>query len=333
MKEIKVKSLKPYSVLIDRGIMEKTSQLCADLLDGKKVAVITDDVVDGLYFEKINIKNAYKFVFPNGEESKNVNTLSDILEFLAENNFTRSDIIVALGGGVVGDIAGFAAAVYMRGIDYIQIPTTLLAMVDSSVGGKCAADLKAGKNLAGAFHQPKRVICDVNALQTLPSDMYKAGMAEVIKYAALAKIDLTRDILDVVGDCVAVKADIVNEDEFDTGRRQLLNFGHTVAHGIEALSDYTVPHGFAVAGGMGIIARACVKHGFCTQQTADEIISLLDKNGLPTNTDFSYKDIAAIAMRDKKAKGQTLTLVLVREMGECFLYNIDKKDFADFISV
>lgn len=333
MKEVKVTASDPYSVLIGKGIMKDTTTLCGDLLQGRKTAVITDDTVDTLYFEKLGLTNSPKFVFPHGEESKNMDTLSEILEFLAENNFTRSDILIALGGGVVGDITGFAAGVYMRGIDYIQVPTTLLAMVDSSVGGKCAVDLKAGKNLAGVFHQPKRVICDVEALKTLPCEMYTAGMAEVIKYAVLANIDLDSDIEDLVCDCVQVKADIVNEDEFDVGTRQLLNLGHTSAHGIEALSLYKIPHGYAVASGMGIIARASAKHGFCSYETSDRIIKMLEDSHLPSDTDYSYEDIASVALRDKKAKGDKLTLVLVQDIGKCILHEINKKDFADFISV
>lgn len=333
MKEVKVTASNPYSVLIGSGIMKDLKALCRDIISGKKLAVITDDTVDGLYFEKLALDGALKFVFPHGEESKNMNTLSDILEFLAENNFTRSDVLIALGGGVVGDITGFAAAVYMRGINYIQVPTTLLAMVDSSVGGKCAVDLHHGKNLAGAFHQPKRVICDTSALETLPDEMYKAGMAEVIKYGVLAGIDLNSDIETLVYDCVSVKAEIVKADEFDNGTRQLLNLGHTPAHGIEALSSYTVPHGYAVASGMGIIARASVKNGFCSKETAEKVIRILEENGLPTDTEYTYEEIAKVAMRDKKAKGDKLTLVLIEKYGSCILHEIEKKDFADFISV
>lgn len=333
MKEVKVTASNPYSVLIGAGIMKDFKALCSDIISDKKLAVITDDTVDELYFDKLGLNGALKFVFPHGEESKNMNTLSDILEFLADNNFTRSDVLIALGGGVVGDITGFAAAVYMRGINYIQVPTTLLAMVDSSVGGKCAVDLHHGKNLAGAFHQPKRVICDTSALQTLPDEMYKAGMAEVIKYGVLSGINLDSDIETLVFDCVSVKADIVRADEFDNGARQLLNLGHTPAHGIEALSSYTVPHGFAVAAGMGMIARASVKNGFCSNETADKVIGILKENGLPCDTEYNYEKIAEVAMRDKKAKGDKLTLVLIEKYGKCILHEINKKDFADFISV
>ena len=333
MKEVKVTASNPYSVLIGAGIMKDFKALCGDIISGKKLAVITDDTVDGLYFEKLGLDGALKFVFPHGEESKNMNTLSEILEFLADNNFTRSDVLIALGGGVVGDITGFAAAVYMRGINYIQVPTTLLAMVDSSVGGKCAVDLQHGKNLAGSFHQPKRVICDTSALQTLPDEMYKAGMAEVIKYGVLSGINLDSDIETLVFDCVSVKADIVRSDEFDNGTRQLLNLGHTPAHGIEALTSYTVPHGFAVAAGMGMIARASVKNGFCSKETADKVIGILEENGLPCDTEYDYEKIAEVAMRDKKAKGDKLTLVLIEKYGKCILHEINKKDFAEFISV
>ncbi len=333
MKEVKVTASNPYSVLIGSGIMKDFKALCRDIISDKKLAVITDDTVDGLYFDTLGLDGALKFVFHHGEESKNMNTLSEILEFLAENNFTRSDVLIALGGGVVGDITGFAAAVYMRGINYIQVPTTLLAMVDSSVGGKCAVDLHHGKNLAGTFHQPKRVICDTDALATLPDEMHKAGMAEVIKYGVLSGINLDSDIETLVFDCVSVKADIVKADEFDNGTRQLLNLGHTPAHGIEALSLYTVPHGFAVASGMGIIARASLKNGFCSEDTANKVIRILEENGLPADTEYSYKDISEVAMRDKKAKGDKLTLVLIENYGKCILHEINKKDFADFISV
>ena len=241
MKTVEVDAAVRYNVVIDKGILPKSGDMIKEVTSAERVAVITDDTVDKLYSDVVmkSLSDAgfetFKFVFPHGEKSKNISTFSSILEFLAEIGLTRTDALVALGGGVVGDVAGFAAASYLRGIDFIQIPTTLLACVDSSVGGKTAIDLKAGKNLAGAFYQPKLVIADFETLSTLTDGIFADGMAEVIKYGVIfdkAFFEFLRDneakdnLEYVITRCVELKRDIVNADEKEKGVRALLNFGH-----------------------------------------------------------------------------------------------------------
>ena len=236
-KKIRVKASSEYDVIIGHDLIKRAGDLIEGVIKPCKIAVITDDVVSALYFE--TLKNSLtqkgfvviKYAFAHGEESKNLQTYGEILNFLAENQLTRTDAVVALGGGVVGDISGFVASTYLRGIKYIQIPTTLLAQIDSSVGGKTAIDLSCGKNLVGAFCQPQLVICDVNALSTLPKDIFICGMGETAKYALLDKkiFDLLSgeyDILDLVYLCVDYKRKVVEKDEFECGERKLLNLGH-----------------------------------------------------------------------------------------------------------
>ena len=252
MKRIRVHASREYDVLIENGLFASLGALAKDVLKGKKVCIVSDTNVAPLYLDAA-VKSleesgfcAESFVFPAGEDSKNGRTYLSLLNFLAEIKLTRADALIALGGGVVGDLTGFAAATFLRGIDLIQIPTTLLSCVDSSVGGKTAIDLPAGKNLAGAFYQPKLVICDPEMLKTLPGSIFSDGCAEVIKYGLidsaslmekLANIHARKNLEEVICECVDMKRDIVESDEFDTGRRQLLNLGHTFAHSIEALSN------------------------------------------------------------------------------------------------
>ncbi len=217
-------------------------------------------------------------MFPHGEMSKNLSNLGEILRHAADEGLTRSDCIAALGGGVTGDMAGFAAAVYLRGIKYVSVPTSILAMVDSSVGGKTAVDIPEGKNLVGAFHEPSLVLSDTALLSTLPEDFVSDGMAEVIKYGVLGNTalfsllenstSLSDDIDDIVAECVKDKRDVVSRDFRDKGERQKLNLGHTFGHGIEALSGYTVSHGHAVASGMYFIMNCAVKRGLCPGKRA-----------------------------------------------------------------
>ena len=278
MKSVKISVSKEYEVLIGHGLINDCGELCRGVLaESVKAAVISDDNVAPLYLERVKaaLEKAgfavVSFVFPHGESSKNGGTYLEILNFLAENQITRTDALIALGGGVVGDITGFAAATYLRGIRFVQIPTSLLAMVDSSVGGKTAIDLPAGKNLAGAFCQPELVICDLDTLDTLSDAFFTDGCAEVIKYGILKDEALFAHLEEkaqgfdreyVISRCVELKRDYVTEDEFDTGLRMMLNLGHTVGHAIEKLSAYSVPHGSAVAMGMAIIARACAARGY-----------------------------------------------------------------------
>lgn len=347
MKTVEVKTGRPYDIIIDSGILPKSGELISAVTNAETIAVITDDIVDGIYAHTVinsletSGYKVKKFVFKNGESSKNIFVFSQILEFLAENHLTRSDCIVALGGGVVGDMAGFCAASYLRGIDFVQIPTTLLACVDSSVGGKTAIDLKAGKNLAGAFYQPRLVICDYSSLSTLSDKIFSDGMAEVIKYGAIfdeSFIDFlnnnnARENLEyVIEKCVCFKRDVVNVDETDKGVRGLLNFGHTVGHAIEKCSHFEVAHGSAVAIGMVIASRAAYKTGITKCDITDRLITVLSKYNLPVTTDFSAKQLYDVTLSDKKRDAQNISLVIPQQAGKCVLYKTDIENLFNFIS-
>ena len=254
-----------------------------------------------------------------------------MLEFFAEQRLTRKDAIIALGGGVTGDMAGFAAGCYLRGVRYVQIPTTLLAAVDSSVGGKTAVDLAAGKNLAGLFHQPTLVICDTDTFETLSPDEFANGSAEAIKtgildddtlFSLFETGDVHQDISSIVEQCVSYKARIVEADETETGERKLLNLGHTAGHAIERCSDFTMPHGHAVAIGLCIIARAAERLGWAKEPIARRIETALARNGLPTRTEFSPEALAEAALSDKKRAGGNITLVIPKKIGDCALMEL-----------
>ena len=346
MKKITVNSSTKYDVLIGKDLLKDAGELCAKVIKPCKACIVTDDTVAGLYLGVVesSLKKAgfdtLNFVFPHGEASKSTTTLIELLEFLASNELTRSDCLIALGGGVVGDLCGFAAAVYLRGIKFIQIPTTLLAAVDSSVGGKTAVDLKAGKNLAGAFHQPARVICDYTTLDTLPPETFADGCAEVIKYGAICdrsffdvfEDGIRKNIEEVIARCVTIKRDIVEEDEFDNGKRQLLNLGHTVGHAIELLSDFGITHGSAVAIGMMIVTRAAVNSEMCSKEDLDMLRDALVNADLPTECTFNAKDLSIVALGDKKRSGDTITLVVPYALGDSRLLKIPVSELCDFVS-
>jgi 3-dehydroquinate synthase len=346
MKTVEVDAAVRYNIVIDKGILPKSGDMIKEVTSAERVAVITDDTVDKLYSAVVmkSLSDAgfetFKFVFPHGEKSKNISTFSSILEFLADSGLTRTDALVALGGGVVGDVAGFAAASYLRGIDFIQIPTTLLACVDSSVGGKTAIDLKAGKNLAGAFYQPKLVIADFETLSTLTDGIFADGMAEVIKYGVIfdkAFFEFLRDneakdnLEYVITRCVELKRDIVNADEKEKGVRALLNFGHTVGHAIEKCSGYKIPHGSAVAVGMVIISRAAYKCSFCDENCTDIIASLNKKYSLPVSTDFSASELSSAAMADKKRAGDKIKLIIPEALGNCVIKSVPTSELEKII--
>ena len=344
MERIKVSASREYDVIIDGGILRDAGKYIESALGGHpRLAIITDDRVDSLHGEALEAALSdfewVKFVFKNGEASKNIKIYGEILEFLAENDITRTDAIVAFGGGVVGDMAGFAASTFLRGIRFVQIPTTLLAMVDSSVGGKTAIDLSAGKNLCGTFWQPSLVLCDPYLLRTLEDETFSDGMAEVIKYGVIRDRSLFDTLLEknvkedpaaVIARCVAIKRDIVNEDERDTGVRALLNFGHTAAHGIEKLSDYKITHGRAVGAGMVIAARGASALGLCDQRVTDDIIKALKLYGLTDKCDFSAEGLASVSLSDKKRDGGSITLVLPEKVGCCILKRIPIEELCSF---
>lgn len=337
MRSVTVKTSATYEVLIGSGLLQKAGEAVKKVISPCKAAIVTDSTVVHLYEETIRKSlteagfSVCTFVFPAGEASKNIHTLSHLLEFLAKEEMTRTDMIVALGGGVTGDLAGFGAAVYLRGIPFVQIPTTFLAAIDSSVGGKTAVDLEAGKNLAGAFYQPKLVLCDTDVLQTLPEVVFADGIAEALKYGVLGdaalfeKIaggDFRQDLEEIIETCVSMKRDVVEEDEFDTGKRQLLNLGHTFGHAIEQKSHFQMTHGHAVAIGMHLIAKAAEAKGIAEKGTAAAIAKALEQNQLPKETEFSPAEVAEGTLRDKKRRGGTIRFVFPKKIGACEIVKI-----------
>ena len=348
MREVTVSASIEYAVHIGSGLLPQIGNFATAKTKHKKVAVISDSNVWPLYGNTVenSLSDAglvvCHFVFPAGEASKCGSTYLQIVNFLAQEQLTRDDLLIALGGGVVGDITGFTAATFLRGIAYIQIPTTLLSMVDSSVGGKTAIDLPAGKNLAGAFYQPRLVLCDTDALKTLPENIFREGSAEVIKYGILYDRELFAHLqangLDfdrtmVITRCVELKRDVVADDEFDRGARQKLNLGHTVGHGIEAASDFALSHGASVAIGMAIVARAAVKLGFCDASVCESIQSILSAFGLPLSADMASNTIYEHALSDKKRSGDTVNLIIPQEIGNCIIRKVTLNELKSFIEV
>ena len=346
MRRVHVKASREYDILIGRGLLSEAGRWIKEAVKPCAAALITDDTVDGLYgaaAEKSLAENGFtvhKFVFAHGEQSKNLMTLGEILEFMAEHQLTRGDIVVALGGGVTGDMAGFAAAVYARGIRFVQIPTTLLAAVDSSVGGKTAIDLKAAKNMAGAFCQPSQVLIDCEILEKLPEELIADGAAEIIKYGVLAdgalfemmrRGGLMENLEEIVEKCVTIKRDVVAEDEFDTGARQCLNLGHTLGHAVEKKSDFTLSHGKSVSVGMMLIAQAAWKKGYSKENIAPMIGEAAKTYGLPTATEYPAEELAKIALVDKKRRGGEITLVVPIEIGQYELVKVPVGELIEWI--
>ncbi len=331
MKTVEVKTGRPYSVLIGEGLLASAGELIASVVKPSKALIVTDDVVLPLYggtvaesLEKVGF-NVEFFVIENGEGSKTLGSFSAIIDYLAESKFTRTDIIVALGGGVVGDLAGFVSATYLRGVKFVQIPTTLLAQIDSSVGGKTAVDIQAGKNLVGAFWQPSLVIADTLTLQTLPQKEIENGLGELLKYACLIGGEayelISKGFMEnlerVIELSVCYKRDIVEADERDQGVRALLNLGHTLAHGVELLSGYTYTHGKAVAVGLYHVAKASYKRGTLSKEDYEDIEKTYSFYDLDVTLPYSIKELAEVAKVDKKAEGSSINLVVIEGIGNC----------------
>ncbi|MBN1777901.1 MAG: 3-dehydroquinate synthase [Clostridiales bacterium] len=347
MEKLTVRASGSYDVVIGDGLLPDAVSYLSPIIRNGAVTIVSDDKVYPLYGDALkrrlaaNGNKAYSFVFPNGERSKNADVYIRLLNFLAESAMSRADTVVALGGGVVGDMAGFAAATYMRGIKVVQMPTSLLAAVDSSVGGKTGIDLKAGKNLAGVFYQPSLVLCDYRTFDTLDPAEFTGGMAEVIKHGILAGGEL-RELLygpikpnleKIIRLNVQIKRDVVEADEREAGARKLLNLGHTIGHAVETLSSYALSHGQSVAIGTCLTARICAKQGVCSQAVADEVIKLFTLHGLPTETMYSAKEIADTARLDKKRKTELITWVWIEDLGRCVLKDIPMDDYEHLISL
>ena len=353
MKEIQVAlGEKSYWIKIAAGLLAAAGDEIRRVLpQTEKIAVITDSNVAPLYGERLRKSlemagfSVTVWEFPAGEESKNLAVLGRLYEGLAAAGLTRSDAIVALGGGVTGDMAGLAAATYLRGIAFIQIPTSLLAAVDSSVGGKVAVDLPQGKKLVGAFYQPKLVLIDPELLYTLPPRFLHDGLAEVIKYGCIRDTGLFTRLEQLPGDaallaqaeeiiaaCCTIKARIVAQDEFDTGERMLLNFGHTLGHAVEKAFHYdTYSHGEAVGLGMVLLTSQAEKLGLTDPGTAAKIAALLQKFSLPVEITLPREEFIKTIALDKKKRGSQLTLVLIKDIGEGYLHTIENRDLPNYL--
>lgn len=349
--ELQVKTSSPYRILIELGCLASIGAEARGLFrEHGKAMIISDSNVFPLYGDIIRASleaagfEAYSFVFPAGESSKQLSSIQEMYAAMAEHRFTRTDFIVALGGGVTGDMAGFAAATFLRGVGFIQVPTSLLAQIDSSVGGKTGVDLPQGKNLVGAFHQPRLVLIDTRTLATLPAHYFADGMGEAVKYGCIKSrplFDMIRSchikdcpdrLADMIYQCVDIKRQVVENDEFDTGERMLLNFGHTLGHALEKLRNFSgLSHGEAVGIGMVWISRAGEKHGLTKPGTAKEIAGVLAQYGLPVADSSPLSSVVEATALDKKGAGKNLNLILLKEIGDSFIYPVERDRVNSFL--
>ncbi|NLD19722.1 MAG: 3-dehydroquinate synthase [Clostridiales bacterium] len=355
MINIPINASRRYNVVMEKGTLKGAGFFLEEAFGSadKKLCIITDETVDALYGKKTHTLipslevagyKVFKYSFKGGELDKTMETVHAILEFLASKGFTRNDALVALGGGIVGDVAGFAAATYMRGIQYVQIPTTFLAIVDSSIGGKTGVNLSSGKNLAGAFWQPSLVLFDCNVLETLPYENKLDGIAEAIKAGVIAEplileaiaskqtLDDAEFLMNLASLAIDVKKKIVEEDELESQNRQLLNFGHTIAHAIEKCSSYKISHGHAVATGMAVVAKSSYTLGWTTQACRDEILETIERFHFSLLCPFSPWELADAASKDKKIHNDLITLVIPTALGKCTLKTIPLSKLEQFIS-
>lgn len=343
---------KAYDIKIAKDLLPNIGEEVKQLLPkAQKVVIISDDNVAPLYADilkeslvAVNL-DVNVVIFPAGEQSKSIKVFAEILERLAEYKVTRTDVIITLGGGVVGDLGGFVASSYMRGIPFIQVPTSLLAQIDSSVGGKVAVDLQAGKNLVGAFYQPKAVFIDTNLLNTLPDRFFYDGLAEVIKYGCIQdkdlfvklescqnKADLMNDIEEIIAICCNIKARIVEKDEFDTGVRMLLNFGHTLGHAIEQYFSYSkFTHGEGVAIGMYQFTKCTENMGITKKNTVGRLKRVLEKYNLPLIAPVCKEELLDVMAKDKKKAGNQITLVILEEIGVGTLKKINWQQMPKYL--
>jgi 3-dehydroquinate synthase len=335
-----------YNILLGQNILDEIGRLCRDLRPAKKVAVVSNRVVGAFYLEPVKAALSeagfyvYTIEIPDGEEYKSLETLKSIYDRLIEFGFDRSSLLLALGGGVVGDITGFAAATYLRGVPFVQVPTTLLGQVDSSVGGKTGVNHEKGKNLIGAFYQPGLVLIDTATLDTLPEREYLSGLAEVVKYGVVLDGSFFSFLAENVANLLRrdkvclqkaikrsceIKAWIVNKDEKETGVRAVLNYGHTVGHAVETLTCYTkYTHGEAVAIGMAQAAKFSEAMGFCNRSEAERILALLESMQLPVDLpQFSSSDYIEAILHDKKMQDGGIHFVFNKGLGDFQISRVD----------
>ncbi len=362
MQSVHVNTAQPYDVLVGTGLLDCLTNLIGRSFPGTKCFVVSDANVMALYGARVikGLREAHietrSLSFTPGEGSKTMHTIEVILSEMNRAEMTRSDLVIALGGGITGDMAGFAASIYMRGIRFVQIPTTLLAAVDASVGGKTGVNMGGLKNQVGTFWQPSMVIIDPAAMDSLPGRELACGMAEVVKYGCirdaeiiqmaeeLARIAATpavcRDrthiynlLEDMILRCVAIKAQVVEADERDTGERMLLNFGHTIGHAVEKCTEGAVQHGEAVAIGMVAMARTAEAKGMCPAGYTDRLATVLQGLGLPVTCPVDREDILKAIRSDKKRAGQTISLVMPDGIGHCSIVPVDVDALTDYLEI
>ena len=353
MRKIQVKlPCNKYEILIKNGLIQEIGEKISNIYTGDKIAIITDTNVDKFYGDVVNNAleekgyDTLKVVLPAGEKSKSMDSLMVLYDKLLDFNLNRGNLIIALGGGVIGDLTGFCASTLLRGIPFVQVPTSLLAQIDSSIGGKVAVDLPRGKNLVGSFYHPKAVFIDPNVLQTLDRKFLNDGLGEAIKYGLikdrelfeiLSKINSYDELFEnleyIIYNCCDIKRSVVERDEKDTGERMLLNFGHTIGHAIEKIQNYEgYSHGEAVSIGMYCIAKRCEDMGFCPEGVSESIKEVLIKFNLPYDIGEIEKDkiVEAIGV-DKKNIGKSMNLILIKDIGESFIHKISREDIVNFI--
>ncbi len=341
MKTLSVNASRSYDILIGANLA-RCGEAIMTATGCRRAVIVSDTNVEPLYLQTVrhslqeNGCETEAFVIPAGEASKNAVQYLDLLNFLTKKEITRADALIALGGGVVGDLTGFAAATYLRGVAFVQLPTSLLAMVDSSVGGKTAIDLPGGKNLCGAFYQPWLVLCDPSVLNTLSPEYYADGSAEVIKYALLQDPELLEllqkdDREEIIYRSCAIKRDLVEQDERDNGVRQFLNLGHTVGHAFEQHSNFALSHGRAVAAGMAVVTRAAIAHGDCNENVLPALLKALHNSGLSAEPTAGLSQLTALLRADKKRKADTITLVIPEVLGRCRLKKLPIDRLEDYL--
>lgn len=345
--KIKVGTTRSYEVLVGRDILKDAGSLVKQVKKPCKAVIVSDDIVAPLYMSIVKSSltlqgfECDEFVIANGEISKSLEIAGDIYDFLAQKKLSRSDLLVALGGGVVGDLCGFVAATYLRGVEFVQIPTTFLAQIDSSVGGKTAVNIESGKNLVGAFWQPILVICDIDTLKTLSPDRFLDGVGEAIKYGAIVDKSLfelieqgalKQNLAQVVRRCIEIKRDIVEKDEFDLGLRQLLNFGHTIGHAIEKCSRFGISHGKAVGIGMNMITNMSRKAGITPKGCANRIETLLQKYDMPTDCEYPPNKLLDVIKNDKKVAHGGINLIVLEQIGKATIHNVSLEKLEEFFN-
>ncbi len=350
--ELTLKTTHPYRIRLSHGCLSAVGEEAAALFpQGTRAMIISDSHVWPLYGETVAASlraagfRVFSHVFPAGEANKQLSTIENMYRAMSENGFTRTDFVVALGGGVTGDMAGFAAATFLRGIDFIQIPTTLLAQVDSSVGGKTGVDTSFGKNLVGAFHQPRLVLIDPDTLSTLPDHFFRDGMGEVIKYGCIRDPELFELVSDgsarehleeVLYRCVDCKRQVVEHDALDKGERMILNFGHTLGHALEKLHGFeagALSHGMGVGIGMVWMTRASEANGLTQPGTARRIADVLAAYQMPVDDSMPLDRVIGATAMDKKGTGDSLRLIVLDKIGSCRIYPVKKSELPAFFGL